>query len=70
MFHTADEADSDDCVLAGETCDMYWLGKRNYLIGDDVDKREGYYIRDLCHPSNDGKFATTAGHDSSHDWCK
>ena len=43
------------CYAAGETCDMYYNRKNNYLIGDDILVQDGYFIRDLCHPSNVGK---------------
>lgn len=46
----------------GETCDMYWLGKRNYLLGDDIVMKDGWYIRDLCHPSNVGMYALQVPH--------
>ena len=34
---------------------MFYNGKNNYLIGDDMMKGEGEFYRDMCNPTRDGK---------------
>jgi pseudolysin/vibriolysin len=41
------EAYSD---IVGETCDMMYAQKSNYLLGDDLAKQTGRYFRSMCSP--------------------
>ncbi|XP_067951641.1 elastase-like [Watersipora subatra] len=46
------EAYSD---MLGETCDMFYNNKKNYLLGEDIMKPgKGEAIRDMCKPSRFG----------------
>lgn len=43
-------------IPTGETCDMHYKNKSNYLLGEDIMKPgQGKAMRDMCHPSNFGE---------------
>lgn len=36
--------------VVGETCDMMYRGRKDYIIGDNLGKSPQGYFRDMCNP--------------------